>query len=108
MSIDNPAADEILDIEIAIDGTGIEPAQLDEATRRLAASLRKLPHENVGIVADPALAPPGGTAPVRTLGVCLIDHSRSAGVYLTINLAAERRFEWQLDSDTLEATTNSG
>ena len=54
MSIDNPAADEIHDIEISIDGAGLEPAALDEATRRLAEGLRSLPHENVGIIADPA------------------------------------------------------
>ena len=39
MSIDNPAADEIHDIEISIDGAGLEPAALDEATRRLAEAV---------------------------------------------------------------------
>ena len=72
MSMDNPAADEILDIEIRIDGAGIEPAALDEATRRLAAELRSLPHENVGIIADAAPAPSGGTAPAKTLGVVVM------------------------------------
>ena len=70
--MDNPAADEILDIEIRIDGAGIEPAALDEATRRLAAELRSLPHENVGIIADAAPAPSGDTAPAKTLGVVVM------------------------------------
>ena len=77
MSIDNPAADEIHDIEISIDGAGLEPAALDEATRRLAERLRSLPHENVGIIADPAPATPGGTAPARTLGVVVMSLRKS-------------------------------
>lgn len=76
MSIDNPAA-EILDIEIAIDRAGIEPAALDEATRRLAEGLRSLPHENVGIITDAAPAPSSGPAPAKTLGVVVMALSKA-------------------------------
>jgi hypothetical protein len=47
-------ADEIIDIEIRIDGGGISSGEIDELTRQLAAELRELPHESVGIITDQA------------------------------------------------------
>jgi hypothetical protein len=47
-------ADEIIDIEIRIDGAGISAGKIDDLTRQLAAELRELPHESVGIVTDQA------------------------------------------------------
>lgn len=47
-------ADDIIGIEIRIDGAGISSGEVDDLTRQLAAELRELPHESVGIVADQA------------------------------------------------------
>jgi hypothetical protein len=48
------SADDIIDIEIRIDGAGISSGEIDDSTRQLAAELRELPHETVGIVTDQA------------------------------------------------------
>src|ERR1700677_565638 len=47
-------ADEIIDIEVRIDSAGISSGELDDSTRQLAAELRQLPHESVGIITDQA------------------------------------------------------
>ena len=68
--MDNSVADDIISIQIDIDDTEIEPAELDELTRRLAANLRNLPHESVGILIDQAPASPStAAAPAKTLGI---------------------------------------
>jgi hypothetical protein len=60
-------ADDIIGIEIRIDGAGISSGEVDDLTRQLAAELRELPHESVGIVADQA--PVGAaTTPIATQG----------------------------------------
>ena len=46
--------DEIIDIEIRIVATGISSDEIDASTRQLAAELRELPHESVGIMTDQA------------------------------------------------------
>jgi hypothetical protein len=63
------STDEIIDIEIRIDGAGISSAEVDDLTRQLAAQLRELPHESVGIVADQARVRAATAAtPVATQG----------------------------------------
>jgi hypothetical protein len=47
-------ANEIIDIEIRIDRAEISSGEIDDLTRQLAAELRELPHESVGIITDQA------------------------------------------------------
>jgi hypothetical protein len=43
-------ADEIIDIEIRIDRGEVSSGEIDDLTHQLAAELRELPHESVGII----------------------------------------------------------
>ena len=61
--MDNPAADEILDIEIDIDGAGLSPPPA-RSNAALSGGVAKPAALNVGIIT--ALAPSGGTAPAKT------------------------------------------
>jgi hypothetical protein len=62
-------ANEIIDIEIRIDGSGISSREIDDLTRQLAAELRELPHESVGIITDQAQEhSPTATTPIATQG----------------------------------------
>ncbi|MBV8362761.1 MAG: hypothetical protein JO189_33235 [Deltaproteobacteria bacterium] len=61
--------DEIIDIEIRIAAAGISSGEIDDSTRQLAAELRELPHESVGIITDQAQEHTATeTTPIATQG----------------------------------------
>jgi hypothetical protein len=62
-------ADEIIAIEIQIDGAKISSSEIDDLTRQLATELRELPHETVGIITDQAQEHSvTATTPIATQG----------------------------------------
>jgi hypothetical protein len=61
--------DEIIDNEIRIDDAGLSSREIDDLTRALAAELRELPHETVGIITDQAQEHSvTATTPIATQG----------------------------------------
>jgi hypothetical protein len=62
-------AEGIINIEIVIEGGGISSREIDHSTRELAAELRGLPHESVGIITDQACEHTATeTTPIATQG----------------------------------------